>query len=348
MMTEALDLKLTSEACRFFKPGEASVVGGFCSVKLAGTDPRLSMIAEAERQELLRSGCGVVLGWNVERHYTRDEINNAQLFRLITTTRFQPTGEECGTEYDLAGICPICGAGRVQRSELVLDLRKLPKRGGIAVSLGGEIVVSHDVAELLIDEKITGFVLRPVRHRASKFTGPLQLETVPAGRELISQAEKEGLSLGDSSFYVWLNRGEQAGLLERAMSEAGARDEARAAGAAPPIWYQLVVEGPLVAIDGETRFGINPLNDDPTKQFRCPRGHTAGLSVVSEVFALRASWDGRDICFSDQLVGYHPPDSLIYPEPLLLVSQRFRAFLEKHKIKGFKTEVARLVPVSEP
>jgi len=176
----------------------------------------------------------------------------------------------------------------------------------------------------------------------------LQLESVPAGRELIAKTEKAGLFPGDSSFCVWPNRGEQVGLVERAMSEAGRRDQVRAAGTAVPVWYQLVVDGPSVAIDGGTRFGINPLNDDPSKQFRCPRGHTAGLSVLSEVSALRSSWDGCDICFSDQFVGYHPPDSLIYPEALLLVSQRFRAFLEKHKIKAFKTEVGHLVPVSEP
>lgn len=343
-MTEALQLTLTSEACRFFSSGEASVFGGFCTVKLNASDPRLSRMAEAERQEWIRSGCGVVLGWTIERRYTKNEINNAELFRLITTTRFQPTGEECGTDYEITDVCPDCGAGRVQRSELILDLRKLPKRGGIALSLAGEIVVSHSVAEQLIDEKLTGFILKPVSHQGSEFAGSLQLESVPAGIELIAKAEKAGIPRGDASFYVWLNRGEQIGLVERAMSEAGIRNQARAAATAVPVWYQLVVVGPSVAIDSGTRFGINPLNDDPTEQFRCPRGHTAGLSVLSEVSALRSSWDGRDICLSDLLVGYHPPDSLLYPEPLLLISPRFRAFLQAHKIKGFKTEVAHLLP----
>jgi len=342
-MTEIFDLRLTSEACHYFRPGEASVYGGFCSVKLPGSDPRLTVIAEAERQEWIRSGCGIVLGWSIERHYSRGEIRSAELFRLIPTSRFEPTGEECGTEYDITDVCPDCLAGRIQRSDLVLDLRKLPKRGGFAVSLGGEIVVSHETAEQLIDAKLTGFGLKPVRHRTSKFTGPLQLETVPAGRELLAQAEGAGLSAHQASFYVWLNRPENASVFDRAMSEAGVHHAAQTAGKPLPVWYQLVAEGAPVVIDGRTRFGINPLNDDPAKQFRCARGHTAGLSGLSEISVLRSSWDGRDFCVTDRRVGYHPPDSLVYPEPLLLISTRFRSFLEKHGARGLRTEVAYLV-----
>jgi len=179
-------------------------------------------MTELEHQTRAKSGVGVVLGWDIDRRYTSKEISSSELFRLIPRNGFLPTGEECGTEYDFANVCPICGAGRSQRYELVLDLRNLPKKSGKAVSLGGEIVVSQKTAEIMVDHKLTGFSLKPTRHRTSKFTGPRELESVPAGREVLLDAARVGISSHGAAFHVWLNRSDQIKLLlDKARLEAG-------------------------------------------------------------------------------------------------------------------------------
>jgi len=168
---------MTREACEhFFTPDEAKPFLSaspylFGTVRVATTDPRLQAVAEAEHNAR-RTGQNIVLGWKIERKYTDEEIRNAEVFRLIVPRKFEPTGKECGTEYDESKACPMCGAGRTLRSELRLDLRQLPKVGGIVCTLAGEeIVVSQKTAELLLDEKLTGFVLQPVGHRTGPFLG---------------------------------------------------------------------------------------------------------------------------------------------------------------------------------
>jgi len=67
------------------------------------------------------------------------------------------------------------------------------------------------------------------------------------------------------------------------------------------------------------------------------------LNLLSEVTIDQESWKGRDLCVTNVLAGHHPHDSVLYPEPLLLVSPKFRALLERQKIKGVTTEIAHLV-----
>ncbi len=341
-MTEALELRIFRKFAPLFGPGEVSTIGIACSVTLDSKDPRLPRLAELEREESDRAGCGFVLSWNIERRYTPSEIENAQLFRLIITRRFEPTGEQCGTQYDTAALCPHCGAGRVQRSTLLLNLRKLPKKGGFSVSLGGEIVVSQEVAERITDAHMTGFKFRPIGHRAGPFSGPLDLKEVPSGRILLAEAAKVGLSASDGEFDVWLNRGQNKSLFDAAMREGGQLEETRGTSAPLPVWHQLVPEGEAAVVAAPTKFGINPLDEDPHVKYRCPNGHTAGLNLLSEVTIDPESWKGRDLCVTNVLAGHHPHDSVLYPEPILLVSPKFRALLERLNSKGVKTEIAHL------
>ncbi len=94
---------------------------------------------------------------------------DAELFWLKVRPLFEPTGEDCGTEYDETRACPKCGFGARQVGPLHLDLKKVPKRD-IAKTLGGEIVVSARLAEEMKAADIRGYELGPVVSRQGKPT----------------------------------------------------------------------------------------------------------------------------------------------------------------------------------
>jgi hypothetical protein len=111
---------------------------------------------------LQKDGEYLFLGWDLQRKYTKNELNSASIFQLIITAVFEPTGEECGTVYDESTACKICEAGRTQVSDLILDLRKVPKKKDIARTIANEWIVSQRLAEMFMDNNITGFVLKPL------------------------------------------------------------------------------------------------------------------------------------------------------------------------------------------
>jgi hypothetical protein len=109
--------------------------------------------------------------WYVRR-YTQRELISAELLRLLIPRDFEPAGEECGTVYDESASCPRCGAGRIQKSDLHVRLRRVfqespsipqAKRTGIARTIADEIIVSRTAADLMRQARITGVKLLPVR-----------------------------------------------------------------------------------------------------------------------------------------------------------------------------------------
>lgn len=101
--------------------------------------------------------------WNIKRFYSKEELRNAQLFRLLFTAYFETVGEMCGTVYDESASCAHCGAYRVQKSDLILNVYKIPKKD-IACSLGNEIVFSEKLKEIIYLYTLSGVDLKPVRH----------------------------------------------------------------------------------------------------------------------------------------------------------------------------------------
>lgn len=108
----------------------------------------------------------------ITRRYARQELEQAQILRLVITKEFEPEGEACGTVYDETAACPVCGAGRRQVSDLHLQLRRVfqqppsipqAKRTGIARTIANEIIVSQALAELIKENRGVGAELRPVR-----------------------------------------------------------------------------------------------------------------------------------------------------------------------------------------
>lgn len=232
--------------------------------------------------------------------------------------------------------------GAKQVSDLFLDLRKIPKGKDLARMLADEYVISQRLAEVLSDAKITGFKLGAVRHRAFFDDDPMRLELLEAGRQLLSQAERPGISKNSWGFDVWLNRAEQRDLVQQAWQENRERLQKRELGGRRNFstWYQLLITSVPVSVVPPTKFGLEPFDEDFEGKYRCPFGHVAGLGVLSEVTLSRASWDGSDLAVTKEMVGVR--GGVGRPHPILLASRKLRRLLTDHSVRGFEAEVAHL------
>jgi hypothetical protein len=261
------------------------------------------------------------------------------LLQLIIRATFEPAGEECGTKYDEATACPLCGAGARQVSDLRLDLRKAPKSKHIAKTIAREWVVSQHLAELMLDAGLKGFELGPVRHKARYADDPIDLTKTPKGREIIGLAEAAGFPSGTSGFYVWLNRAENREIVDQAVAEHAALSEKHSRPSiSMPIWHQLIVTSNDAEMVPPTVAGIEPFNYDEAGNYRCPAGHLIGLNLLSAVTVREVDWSEKDIVCTSQFVGTRR--GLLRPTRLILISPRFYRLLEAEKVRGIEIEVA--------
>lgn len=350
-MRETLDLLVDEHLVRdLFSPDELQgrrFGVSLRSVSLAARDGRLKEIGRRDSEQRAK-GNPVVLAWNIRREYTRLELDRAELFHLNITRQVMDSGEAHGTIYDRSQTCPVCGAGERQVSDLFLDLRKAPKSADIALTLCHEWIVSQRLAEILIDADLSGFDLQLVHQSIRHDEGSIDLHKYASGRELLRLAEEAGCPHPGAAFWAWLNRPEQAELVERVTDEhvRGAKTKGvKRLGKPQPTWYQLLITSRPLTVDSRTVFGINPFNDDPEGEYRCPLGHARGLNLISEPYVTRDSWDGSDFAVSSDWVG--APATPLVPRAryrrLLFISPRVWRLLREHKIKGWKVEIARLV-----
>ena len=315
-------------------------------ILLRGDDPRIGRVGELDREISMQAKDPpryFFAGWNIRRRYVTDELAVAACFNLAISSTFEPAGEECGTKYDESTACPKCGAGATQVSDLRLDLRKVPKGKEIATTIANEIIVSQHLAERMTDAGLTGFELHPVRHKARYEDDPLDLRQVPTGREIVQKAEVAGAPHPTGKFWVWLNRAENRAMLEQARAENVAMkgERARRVNKPLPVWYQLVVTSNTADIVPPTRVGINPFDDDPKGECRCPLGDLIGLNLLSEVSISAASCSESDIICSRQFIGVRR--GLLRPRRVMLISPKFWKVLESESIKGVVIEVVHLV-----
>lgn len=112
-------------------------------------------------------------------------------------------------------------------------------------------------------------------------------------------------------------------------------------GPEPSEWSQLVVTSKPAKLSPLTVTGNDVFDLDEDDEYRCPRGHTAGLRIISEIHVQRTKWDGSDWCLTDKLIGLRR--GVLRPEPRILISQKLRQVLVDMKAKGFELEVAHLV-----
>ncbi|WP_157138722.1 hypothetical protein [Asticcacaulis biprosthecium] len=132
-------------------------------VEITRSDPYFELL-----QKRYRNGEEFILtSWSVKRNYTKQEIGAARLFRVRLGTPFEPCGEDCGTEYEEATGCRVCGAGAEHRGPLYLRESNLP-RTDIGHSIADEIVVRRGFAECFWRYNLTGPTFNPIYQKSNK------------------------------------------------------------------------------------------------------------------------------------------------------------------------------------
>jgi hypothetical protein len=75
--------------------------------------------------------------------------------------------------------------------------------------------------------------------------------------------------------------------------------------------------------------------------YKCPKGHTIGLNLLSEPYILNSQLIGQyDFYASKQKVGVKR--GLLRPEPIYFCSQAFRKMIEEEKLTGFEFEITNI------
>jgi hypothetical protein len=115
-LQQEIEYRISEEYARtIFGPEEGKAISNAIRlIKLSIDDSRLKALARLYSQH---QGKGFY-SWKIVRRYSAAEIEHSKLHLLEIKTGVLPTGEECGTEYDDSDMCPLCGAGRVQKSPL--------------------------------------------------------------------------------------------------------------------------------------------------------------------------------------------------------------------------------------
>ncbi len=171
-------------------------------------------LRDAEVASRMTTGTGILSGWDITRRYTRAEWAAASHALVSRFRTFEPAGEECGTVYDDTGACPECAAGGVQVSPLRLPASRLPRGVDIAITIGGEIVVSKRFRECAERTELTGASFGPVEaprapHRTNE--GWFQLRVTSQHLE-VAEVTTFGRDPFDTTTYGRCPRGDLAGL----------------------------------------------------------------------------------------------------------------------------------------
>lgn len=163
-MKEFVELRLLEEAAdALLPPGVGKrLTTGIHLVQLARTDPLLDLVLTHDRALQERSGGFAFLGWQIHRSYSERELSEAELLLVGIRRVFEPTGEDCDTEYDDMEACMTCGDGGKQVGTLRLQPSSIPRGVDFAMTIGGEIVVSERAVECLRDAGMVGGRFFPI------------------------------------------------------------------------------------------------------------------------------------------------------------------------------------------
>ncbi|HEY4441340.1 MAG TPA: hypothetical protein VGN14_12850 [Candidatus Elarobacter sp.] len=241
----------------------------------------IGIIAEAQAEAKNR-GSYFYLSWSIDREYSDEELDSAELF-LVAFDFINKAGEELGTRYDELSACPLCGAGARQETELILDCGGLSSRKDFGRTIAFELLVSTRAKDVFDQNDVTGARYAPV-------------------------------------------------VCARGPKVRGAA------------WRQLLMPDHGVRIVAPTVIANRPFQDPmdaAALRYRCELGHTLGLTLVSEAYVDRESWDGTDLVASDAYVGLR--SGMIRHNREIFVSQKIRRLVAAAKIRGVRFEVAHLV-----
>jgi hypothetical protein len=171
-MKELIDMRISDPwtSDRLESMGMGQDIGyGVKKVVLDLEDPRLEELRNIFTKKQRETGSKAYNSAFIYRRYSRTELENAKALRLIITAVFEPPGEETGTVYDDSKTCHLCGAGRIQRSDLILDLRQIPKNVDIARTIANEWIINDRLADLLLAHEFVGYKLGTVHHCKTRF-----------------------------------------------------------------------------------------------------------------------------------------------------------------------------------
>jgi hypothetical protein len=175
---------------------------------------RIARIDKAYRER----GRAFFVSWHIARRYSDKELRAAELLTLWPKVAFEPPGALYGTQCDETTGCPHCGAGARQTSELVLDLRRVPKEADLTRTIADELVVSARLAEAMSAAGFTGAAFRPVRQAGVKgrrseswlqlavTSSPVELVAPTAGGNDPFDLDEEGAHRCPRGHVVGLNR----------------------------------------------------------------------------------------------------------------------------------------------
>ncbi|HEX8699720.1 MAG TPA: hypothetical protein VF815_12830 [Myxococcaceae bacterium] len=181
-MRETLELRLSGAKAALHVPGyETQGLDQLDTVRLhlEVHDPLVKQLRAVEAEYRAR-GTTLFTMCELSIHYTASELQAAEHLKVEFWPFFMPSGEECGTPYDDARACPLCGAGAPQLGELRLNVGRIPKSRDLAVTPGAEFVVSSRLAKAMRAHRITGFELRPVLSKGGKPTEAWHQLIIPA------------------------------------------------------------------------------------------------------------------------------------------------------------------------
>lgn len=291
-----------------FADDEGERLGAVRKITLDTRDPRYERIGELQKR-LRRQGKSFFTGWSLKYQYSASELKEAPLLHLNITTPFRPTGEECGTKYNDAAGCPICGAGAPQITPLFVREQRLPKTRDFCQSWGREVIVSRRVKELFARYGITGArfeMVRPKKRSNAESTDWFQFFPENSEAEIVPPTQTGDTLFGDGE-------------------DSFAKTDTSWVDKLPPGIRQGIKEQ-FARMEEEI--------------YNCPFGDSVGLQLLSEVTIKASTKPNFDIVATRQFIGCRR--GLFRQHRLLLITPRLYQLLVSEKIKGFKVHVVHL------
>jgi hypothetical protein len=163
-----------------------------------------------------------------------------------------------------------------------------------------------------------------------KQRSPLTLKNGSVPKKDIARTIAGEIVVSEKFAAAFKQKGMKGALLENVIFDKG-----------PSNYYQLVASTEI-ELSQSTVAGINPFDLSTSNEgeiYKCPKGHTIGLNLLSEAYILNClSIKENDFFASKQQVGIKR--GLLRPEPLYLCSPAFREMVEVEKLTGFDFEIA--------
>jgi len=108
-------------------------------------------------------------------------------------------------------------------------------------------------------------------------------------------------------------------------------------------YYQLIASHEI-GLSQNTVVGINPFDLSTNSKgeiYKCPKGHTLGLNLLSEPYVLKSQIiNESDFFSSTQKIGVKR--GLLRPEPIYFCSPAFRKMVKEERLSGFEFEITNL------